>query len=130
MARTTSNKFAAKCHGCGKRVGAGEGTLVAVAGKWAVRCGCDRAKAEPLDIPSGWQVYRDGERVIVGKPEWQTCTSLTYGVRDAFGRTELREALAEAARMSDAEADARKRGFESWGRFESACDAGMFGATW
>lgn len=34
----------------------------------------------------------------IERADWQTCTSLTYGVADAYDRDEVREALAAVAK--------------------------------
>lgn len=46
---------------------------------------------------------------------------------DAYGRDEVGEVLADAAAMSDAQAEAAKRAFETPGRFERAYGLGVFG---
>ncbi len=126
MART--NKFPGRC-GRGKAVAAGAGLLVKAGGRWAAAC---RTHEVPADLapPAGWQVYRDGDRAIIGRSDWQTCYSMTYGVADAYTRAELRQALARAAAMNDAEALAAKRVFWTDARFEAADRRGMFGAAW
>lgn len=127
--RSTSNKFLGRCE-CGAHVPAGAGRTARSGGKWIVRCIGHAAGDEASRTRAGWVAYRDGERWVIGRADWQTCTSSTYGVTDAYSRDEVREALAAAGAMSDAEAEAAKRAFETPGRFERACGLGVFGPVW
>lgn len=77
-----------------------------------------------------WQAYRDGDRWIIGAREWQgTAVSLTYGISEAYSRAEVQNDLAWAKANPEA-ATARKRAYDTYDRFESACDAGRFGPAW
>ena len=136
--RPRTNKFPGRCE-CGIHVPAGVGQAVkTAAGKWVLRCtrhdgrnGVSPAAEDAARVArAGWLAYRDGERWVIGRTDWQTCTSLTYGVADAYGRDEVHEALAGAAAVSDAEVEAAKRAFETPGRFERACGLGVFGPAW
>lgn len=120
------NKFPGVCE-CGKRVAAGAGAVAKVGGKWAVRC----ASHDIVPAPeSRWMTYRDGDRVVIGRKDWQTCYSATYGVTVAYTREEVAAALTWAEGLTDAEAAAAKRYFETPYRFERADRRGMFGAAW
>lgn len=55
---------------------------------------------------------------------------MTHGVAEAYSPAEAREAVAAAAAMSDAQAEAAKRVFWTDGRFETACDEGRYGPAW
>lgn len=76
------------------------------------------------------KVYRDDDRFIIGRPEWQGCHSMTYGVAVAFSRREAAEIIAECQGKSAAELDAMKRLYWTDGRFEEAEERGLFGAAW
>ena len=112
--RPRTNKFPGRRE-CGIHVPAGAGQAVkTTAGKWAVRRtrhdgrnGLSPAAEDAARIArDGWIAYRDGERRVINRADWQACTSLTHGVADAYDRDEVREASAAAA-VSDAEAAKR-----------------------
>jgi hypothetical protein len=75
-----------------------------------------------------WTIYEDrhmGEMTyFVGRSSWQTATSYTYHVSgELFSRREANQALAWARTLTVEEAEANKRGTDTWGRFEAYCDA-------
>lgn len=77
---------------------------------------------------SDWRIYEDrhmGEMTFfVGRACWQTATSYTYHVSDeCFSRREAEQALTWARTLTTEQADAAKRGTDTWGRFEAACEA-------
>lgn len=136
--RPMTNTFPGRCE-CGIHVPARAGQAVkTAAGKWAVRCtrhdgrnGASPAAEDAARVArADWLAYRDGDRWVIGRADWQTCTSITYGVADAYDRDEVREALAAAAAMSDADAETAKRAFETPYRFERACGLGVYGPAW
>lgn len=76
-------------------------------------------------------IYRDGDRYIVGRPEWQgRGVSTTYGVGEAATRRQAAEMVERYGRMTPEELEPMKRHFDTWDRFEDACDAGRYGAAW
>lgn len=75
-------------------------------------------------------IYRDGDRYIIGRAAWQTCYSMTYGVADAYSRSELRAAVAYVRGLTLAQIDAAKRTFWTDSRFDVACAKGLFGPDW
>ena len=86
-----------------------------------------------------WKLYRNGngDEVILGAAEWQTRSrSITRGIHVFWdGDNEIKPGLfARAiarARMLPAEtADAMKKEFNTYDRFEVACDAGVYGCEW
>lgn len=75
-----------------------------------------------------WRIYEDrhmGEMTyFVGRSSWQTSTSYTYQVSgELFSKREARQALAWAQTLTVEQAEAEKRGIDTWGRFEAACEA-------
>ena len=75
-------------------------------------------------------IYRDGDRYIIGRAAWQTCHSVTYGVADAYSRSELRGAVAYARSLTIAQLEAAKQTYWTDSRFETACAKGLFGPDW
>ena len=78
-----------------------------------------------------WNAYRDGDRYIIGPTEWQTsAVSLTYGIAEAWGRADAKSFIIWARAAPATEVEGRKRSFDTYDRFETACDRGDFGAAW
>ncbi len=75
-------------------------------------------------------IFTDTDRFIIGRRSDQTCYSMTTGVAEAYTKAEARRALNEARQMTEAQLEAAKRTYWTDGRFESACEAGRFGAEW
>lgn len=75
-------------------------------------------------------VYRDGDRYIIGRSSWQTCYSMTFGVADAYSRSEVRAILADLAKLPAAKIDEMKEVFWTDERFEAADARGLFGPAW
>jgi hypothetical protein len=84
-----------------------------------------------------WNLYRNGDEVIIGAAEWQTrARSITRGIH-VFWEGANREKpglfarAIERARMLPLEtAEAMKKEYNTYDRFEDACDAGVYGEEW
>lgn len=78
-----------------------------------------------------FKLYRDGDRWIVG-PERQSsnATSITEGYAETYHKSSARAIIAQLSVLNDEELEKRLRDFNTWDRFESACDAGRYGPEW
>jgi hypothetical protein len=74
-------------------------------------------------------IFRDGERYIIA-PKAQIGFSQTDGLWEAYSKRQALKLLAEARAMTDDEIKANIVTFWTNERFETACDAGHFGAAW
>lgn len=81
-----------------------------------------------------WKAYRNGDQIIIGAAEWQTCTTKTVGILEVFTdeaeARDLPKLLRRAAATPMDRVNELKSEFTTWDRFEAACDAGHFGAPW
>lgn len=82
-----------------------------------------------------WKAYRDGDRFIIGAAEWQTgACSMTYGIAtlycDESPKANLPRMIRRAQITPAERCEELKHVFWTDERFETACDAGQFGAAW
>jgi hypothetical protein len=80
-----------------------------------------------------WTYYTDDGLIYVGAIEWNRRPG--FSMTDVFGvahdsRTTAKAAYSRARRMTRAEAEAQRGTVNTWGRFETACDAGAYGPEW
>lgn len=78
-----------------------------------------------------WKAYRDGESYIIGAAEWQTSArSLTYGITDTWEEGDVAKLIRRAEVTPLARCEELKTHYNTWDRFEDACDAGEYGCAW
>jgi hypothetical protein len=84
-----------------------------------------------------WKLYRNGDEVIIGAAEWQTrARSITRGIHVFWAGANKEKpglfarAIARARMLPVETAEAMKKEFNTYDRFEDACDAGVYGCEW
>lgn len=77
-----------------------------------------------------WKAYKDGDRYVIGAAEWQTCSSMTQGIIDAYSKDEAARYIRRARITSPERIAEMRQTFYTDSRFEALADAGHFGARW
>ena len=83
-----------------------------------------------------WIIYVDrhlGETCyFVGRESWQVSgMTYTYHVGgECYSKKEANDTLEWAKTLTEEQAEAKKHGTDTWGRFEMACERGAYGPEW